>query len=119
MQRLGPGPGSRRPSLQVNDWPLTDAHACAAAVSVFEGNTSDSLTFLPAVQRVREHFRLAQVVTVGDRGPVSTMATCSGDCSISATWPMVWRSACDRIICQARLRLGRSGRAASALRRAL
>ncbi len=119
MQRLGPGPGSRQPSLQVNDGPLTDAHACAAAVSVFEGNTSDSLTFLPAVQRVREHFRLAQVATVGDRGPVSTMATCSGDCSISATWPMVWRSACDRVICQARLRLGRSGRAASALRRAL
>jgi transposase len=41
---------------------------------VFEGNTSDSLTFLPAVQRVRERFGLAQVVMVGDRGMVSQKA---------------------------------------------
>ena len=41
---------------------------------MFEGNTSDSLTFLPAVQRVRERFGLAQVVMVGDRGMVSQRA---------------------------------------------
>ena len=43
-------------TLQVNYGLLTDARGCPVAVSVFEGNTSDSLTFLPAVQRVREHF---------------------------------------------------------------
>ena len=41
---------------------------------VFEGNTSDSLTFLPAVQHVRERFGLTQVVMVGDRGMVSQKA---------------------------------------------
>ena len=61
-------------TLQVNYGLLTDARGCPVAVSVFEGNTADSLTFLPAVQRVRERFGLTQVVMVGDRGMVSQKA---------------------------------------------
>jgi len=61
-------------TLQVNYGLPTDARGCPVAVSVFEGNTSDSLTFLPAVARVRERFGLAQVVMVGDRGMVSQKA---------------------------------------------
>ena len=61
-------------SLQVNDGLMTDARGCPVAVSVFEGNTADSKTFLPAVQRVREDFGLTQVVMVGDRGMVSQKA---------------------------------------------
>lgn len=64
----------RSGSLQVNYGLLTDARGCPVAVSVFEGNTSDSVTFLPAVQRVREQFGLTQVVMVGDRGMVSQKA---------------------------------------------
>jgi transposase len=64
----------RSGSLQVNYGLLTDARGCPVAVSVFEGNTSDSVTFFPAVQRVREQFGLAQVVMVGDRGMVSQKA---------------------------------------------
>lgn len=61
-------------TLQVNYGLLTDARGCPVAVSVFDGNTADSLTFLPAVQRVRERFGVAQVVMVGDRGVVSQKA---------------------------------------------
>lgn len=61
-------------SLQVNYGLMTDARGCPVAVSVFEGNTADSKTFLPAVQRVREDFGLTQVVMVGDRGMVSQKA---------------------------------------------
>ncbi len=61
-------------TLQVNHGLLTDARGCPVAVSVFEGNTFDSLTFLPALQRVRQRFGLAQVVMVGDRGMVSQKA---------------------------------------------
>ena len=43
-------------TLQVNYGLLTDARGCPVAVSVFEGNTADSKTFMPAVQRVRENF---------------------------------------------------------------
>ncbi len=61
-------------TLQVNYGLLTDARGCPVAVSVHEGNTADSKTFMPAVQRVREDFGLAQVVMVGDRGMVSQKA---------------------------------------------
>ena len=61
-------------SLQVNYGLLTDARGCPVAVSVFDGNTADSKTFLPAVQRVRQDFGVSQVVMVGDRGMISQKA---------------------------------------------
>lgn len=74
LAKRGYSRDGRRGTLQLNYGLLTDARGCPVAVSVFEGNTSDSLTFLPAVERVREHFGLAQVVMVGDRGMVSQKA---------------------------------------------
>jgi transposase len=74
LAKRGYSRDGRRGTLQVNYGLLTDARGCPVAVSVFEGNTCDSLTFLPAVQRVRERFGLAQVVMVGDRGMVSQKA---------------------------------------------
>ena len=74
LAKRGYSRDGRPGTLQVNYGLLTDARGCPVAVSVFEGNTSDSLTFLPAVQRVRERFGLAQVVMVGDRGMVSQKA---------------------------------------------
>ena len=43
--------------------------AASRAIAAAE-RTSHSLTFLPAVQHVRERFGLTQVVMVGDRGMV-------------------------------------------------
>jgi transposase len=60
--------------LQVNYGLLTDPRGCAVAVSVHEGNTSDSTTFLPAVHKLRESFGIEQMVMVGDRGMVSNTA---------------------------------------------
>ncbi|MBP6763763.1 MAG: IS1634 family transposase [Rubrivivax sp.] len=74
LAKRGYSRDGRPGTLQVNYGLLTDARGCPVAISVFEGNTSDSLTFLPAVQRVRERFGLAQVVMVGDRGMVSQKA---------------------------------------------
>lgn len=74
LAKRGYSRDGRPGTLQVNYGLLTDARGCPVAVSVFEGNTSDSLTFLPAVQRVRERFGLPQVVMVGDRGMVSQKA---------------------------------------------
>jgi len=74
LAKRGYSRDGRPGTLQVNYGLLTDARGCPVAVSVFEGNTSDSLTFVPAVQRVRERFGLAQVVMVGDRGMVSQKA---------------------------------------------
>ena len=74
LAKRGYSRDGRPGTLQVNYGLLTDARGYPVAVSVFEGNTSDSLTFLPAVQRVRERFGLTQVVMVGDRGMVSQKA---------------------------------------------
>jgi transposase len=60
--------------LQVNYGLLTDARGCPVAVSVHEGNTSDSTTFLPEVQRLRTEFGIEQMVMVGDRGMISQKA---------------------------------------------
>ena len=61
-------------TLQVNYGLLTDARGCPVAVSVHEGNTADSRTFMPAVHKVREEFAVERMVMVGDRGMVSQKA---------------------------------------------
>lgn len=61
-------------SLQVNYGLLTEARGCPVAVSVHEGNTADSRTFMPAVQKLREDFGVSRMVMVGDRGMVSQKA---------------------------------------------
>ena len=60
--------------LQVNYGLLTDARCCPVAISVHEGNTSDSKTFLPEVQRLRADFGIERMVMVGDRGMISQKA---------------------------------------------
>ncbi len=61
-------------SLQVNYGLLTDPRGCPVAVSVHEGNTSDSTTFMPQVRKLRDQFKLSHMVIVGDRGMVSQKA---------------------------------------------
>jgi len=60
--------------LQVNYGLLTDARGCPVAVSVHEGNTADSKTFMPEVQRLRTDFGIERMVMVGDRGMISQKA---------------------------------------------
>jgi hypothetical protein len=57
--------------LQVNYGLLTDARGCPVAVSVHEGNSADSATFMPEVQRLRTDFGIEHMVMVGDRGMIS------------------------------------------------
>jgi len=57
--------------LQVNYGLLTDARGCPVSVSVFDGNTSDTKTLLPQVERVQQQFGIQKLVIVGDRGMIS------------------------------------------------
>ncbi|MGH8604392.1 MAG: IS1634 family transposase, partial [Gammaproteobacteria bacterium] len=74
LAKLGYSRDGKRGTLQVNYGLLSDARGCPIAVSVHEGNTADSKTFLPEVKRLREDFGLTQVVMVGDRGMISQKA---------------------------------------------
>lgn len=60
--------------LQVNYGLLTDGRGCPLAVSVHEGNTSDSTTFMPTVARLHTDFGIERMVMVGDRGMISQKA---------------------------------------------
>jgi transposase len=53
---------------------LTDARGCPVAISVYDGNTSDSTTFMPEVQRLHTEFGIERMVMVGDRGMISQKA---------------------------------------------
>lgn len=74
LARLGHNRDGKKGLLQVNYGLLTDARGCPVAVSVHEGNVADSATFLPEVQRLREHFGIERLVMVGDRGMISSKA---------------------------------------------
>ncbi len=74
LAKLGYSRDGRHGMLQVNYGLLTDARGCPVAVSVYEGNVSDSQTLMPEVKRLREEFGVEQLVMVGDRGMISNKA---------------------------------------------
>ncbi len=59
--------------LQVNYGLLTDAQGRPVSISVFDGNTSDTKTLLPQVEKVQQQFGIKKIVVVGDRGMISQM----------------------------------------------
>ena len=61
----------KKGKLQVNYGLMTDDRGCPVSISVFPGNTSDPVTLLPQVERLRKEFNLDSVVLVGDRGMIS------------------------------------------------
>jgi len=58
--------------LQIEYGLLTDPAGRPAAVRVFPGNTGDPAAFTEIVTVVRERFRLAKMVMVGDRGMITS-----------------------------------------------
>ena len=74
LAKLGHSRDGKKGLLQVNYGLLTDPRGCPVAVSVHEGNTADSATFVPAVLRLREQFGIEQMVIVGDRGMIGHKA---------------------------------------------
>ena len=70
LAKLGYSRDGKRGTLQVNYGLLTDARGCPVAISVHDGTVSDSKTFMPEVQRLREDFGIEQMVIVGDRGMI-------------------------------------------------
>jgi transposase len=71
LAKLGHNRDGKKGKLQVNYGLLTDGRGCPVAVSVYEGNTGDPKTLVPAVTLVRERFGVRELVLVGDRGMIS------------------------------------------------
>lgn len=107
LAKLGYSRDGKPGTLQVNYGLLTDARGCPVAVSVFEGNTSDSKTFLPQVQRVREQFGIKRMVMVGDRGMISQKAIDAMAHEDGVDWITALRSSAIRaLVEQSHVQLG-------------
>jgi transposase len=74
LAKIGHNRDGQKNKLQVNYGLLAARSGCPVAVSVYEGNTADASTLMPAVKKLREQFGLERVVVVGDRGMISHKA---------------------------------------------
>ena len=107
LAKLGYSRDGKRGTLQVNYGLLTDERGCPVAISVHEGNTSDSTTFMPQVARLREDFGIKRVVLVGDRGMISQKAIDEMSQEADVGWITALRSASIRTLVEQRhLQLG-------------
>ena len=107
LAKLGYSRDGKRGTLQVNYGLLTDARGCPVAISVYEGNTSDSTTFVPQVKRLREEFGIQCMVMVGDRGMISQKAIDEMSKDADMGWITALRSASIRaLVEQGHLQLG-------------
>jgi transposase len=107
LAKRGYNRDGKRGMLQVNYGLLTDVRGCPVAVSVHEGNTSDSRTFMPEVQRLRQDFGIEQMVMVGDRGMICQKAIDEMRDIDGIGWITALKSASIRVLIeQGQLQLG-------------
>ena len=107
LAKLGYSRDGKRGLLQVNYGLMTDARGCPVAVSVHEGNTIDSTTLLPAVQRVQKDFGIERLVMVGDRGMISSKAIDEMRATDGLAWITALKSTSIRVLVeQGHLQLG-------------
>jgi transposase len=107
LARLGYSRDGKRGTLQVNYGLLTDERGCPVAVSVHEGNTSDSTTFMPEVTRLREDFGIKRMVMVGDRGMISQKAIDEMSSDADVAWITALRSSSIRtLVAQGAVQMG-------------
>ena len=107
LAKLGHSRDGRHGTLQVNYGLLTDALGCPVAVSVHDGNTADSRTFMPEVQRLREEFGIERMVMVGDRGMICQKAIDEMRQTEGIGWITALKSASIRsLVEQGQLQLG-------------
>lgn len=71
LAAFGHNRDGKRGKRQINYGLLTNASGIPVAVSVFEGNVSNSKTLLPQAEKLIEQFALEQFVLVGDRGMIT------------------------------------------------
>lgn len=107
LAKLGYSRDGKRGTLQVNYGLLTDDRGCPVAISVHPGNTSDSVTFLPEIKRLREQFGVKRMVMVGDRGMISQKAIDEMSQDSDIDWVTALRSSSIRsLVAQGHLQMG-------------
>ena len=68
LARYGHSRDKKKGTKQIEFGLLCDAEGRPVAIEAFEGNTAGPKTVITQVNRLKDRFRLSQVVMVGDRG---------------------------------------------------
>src|SRR6202795_527135 len=68
LAKFGHSRDGQRDKLQIVFGLLTHGEGCPVAVEVFAGNVGDPKTLPAQIKKLRERFRIARVILVGDRG---------------------------------------------------
>jgi Transposase DDE domain len=71
LARRGYSRDGKRDKLQILFGLLCASDGCPVAVEVFEGNVADPATLAAQVEKLKQRFRLSNVVVVGDRGMIT------------------------------------------------
>jgi len=71
LAQFGHNRDGKKGKLQVNYGLATDHRGCPVAISVFEGNKTDSQTFLPQVSKFQQKYEIKRLAMVGDRGMIA------------------------------------------------
>ena len=72
LARYGYSRDKKKGKLQIVFGLLCASDGCPVAVEVFEGNTADPTTLAAQISKVKDKFKLNQVVLVGDRGMITS-----------------------------------------------
>jgi transposase len=62
----------KRGKVQINFGLLADREGRPVSIEVYPGNRTDSATFCPVVEKIRNEFNLEKILIVGDRGMIGT-----------------------------------------------
>lgn len=72
LARIGYSRDGKRGTLQIEYGLITDDRGRPVAVEVFEGNTADPATVAGQVDKLKQNFKLGELVLVGDRGMLTS-----------------------------------------------
>src|SRR5215471_207961 len=72
LARIGYSRDGKRGTLQIEYGLITDAEGRPVAIEVFEGNTGDPSTVAGQVDKLKQRFRLSDLVLVSDRGMLTS-----------------------------------------------
>lgn len=71
LAALGHNRDGKKGKLQINYGLVTDSLGCPVGITVYPGNTSDSVTLVEHVELVKETWGIQNMAIVGDRGMIS------------------------------------------------
>lgn len=72
LAQIGYSLDGKRGSMQIEFGLITDAEGRPVAVEVFAGNTGDPSTVASQVEKLKQRFKLGELVLVGDRGMLTS-----------------------------------------------